>query len=73
MGVDKMGIDEMGVDEMGVNLPDKYTNHLLSCTHATKESSWFWSVVNFYLSLLSTYWVLSAYLLAVLEISICAY
>ena len=33
----------------------------------------FGGVVNFCLSLLSTYWVLSAYFLAVLEISVCAY
>ena len=39
----------------------------------TKRRRGFWGVVNFYLSLLSAYWVLSAYFLAVLEISICGF
>ena len=54
-------------------LPAKYTNHLLPCTRATKEASQFEDVVNICLSLLSAYWVLSAYFLAVLETSICVY
>ena len=33
----------------------------------------FGGVVNFCLSLLSAYWVLSAYFLAVFEISVCSY
>ena len=43
-----------------------YLPSTLSCTRATH-------VVNFCLSLLSAYWVLSAYFFAVLEISVCAY
>ena len=38
--------------------------------HACRGSG---GVVNFCLSLLSTYWILSTYFLAALEISVCAY
>ena len=49
-------------------LPAKHTAHLLSCTLATKQAMRFVGVVNF-----CAYWVLSAYFLVVLEISVCAY
>ena len=48
----------------GFILPAKYSTHLLQCTHATKETSWFGGFGQYCLSLLSTYWVLSAYFLA---------
>ena len=53
---------------------NSYTTHLLSSTRATNEgiARGFGGVVNFP-SLLSAYWVLSAYFLAVLQISAYAY
>ena len=47
--------------------------NLLSCTRATKEASQFWGHGQFLPSLLTTYWVLRAYFLAVSVISVCAY
>ena len=55
------------------NIDDLYDSTLLSCTCATKKVSWFWRCGQILPSLLSAYWVLSAYFLAVLEISVCAY
>ena len=55
------------------NIDDLYDSTLLSCTRATKKVSWFWRCGQILPSLLSAYWVLSAYFLAVLEISVCAY
>ena len=51
-----------------------YLANTLSYTRATKEASQFWGAWSiFAFSLLSPYWVLNAYFLAVLEISVCAY
>ena len=56
-------------------LPANYTTHKICChVHVLPmRASWFWRCGQFFPSLLTAYWVLSAYFLAVLKISVCAY
>ena len=63
--VDILGVDISGVDILGVDI---LRVDILGGT-PTKKASRFWGCGQFLPSLLSAYWVLSTYFLAVLEIS----
>ena len=58
-----------------ISTDDLYNSTLLSCYMCYQTGVAIWGCGQFCLhySLLSTYWVISAYFLAVLEISVCAY